>query len=282
MSINSILYVTDLDGTLLTSDKRVGSRTAEILRRLVADGVLLTYATSRSWATTSAIIGDLRSRAPIILHNGAVTFDPASGTVLAHRVVDESAVATILQACRRRALEPLVHTIEDGRERASWVANSSDPGLRTYWADRQGDPRRAPRGTWAELPTTGVIGVSAIGSRTAVAGLATELEGSLAGTCVVSVRPDTYHPDWTWSEFVAAGVSKGAAVRLVAERVGATRTVVFGDNVNDLQMFAVADEAYAVANAVEPVRRAAHAVIGANDDDGVAAWLAAHAVPARC
>ena len=67
--------------------------------------------------------------------------------------------------------------------------------------------------------------------------------------------------------------SKANAIRQLAARLGCERIVAFGDGVNDLDMFAIADEAYAVANAVPELQKAATAVIGGNDGDGVAKWL---------
>ena len=51
------------------------------------------------------------------------------------------------------------------------------------------------------------------------------------------------------------------------------RVVVFGDQVNDIDMFRMADEAYAVAGATRELAAHATAIIGANDDDAVARWL---------
>ena len=67
--------------------------------------------------------------------------------------------------------------------------------------------------------------------------------------------------------------SKANAILQLKELLGCDRLVVFGDGVNDLDMFRVADEAYAVENAVPELKAAATAVIGANDEDGVARWL---------
>ena len=50
------------------------------------------------------------------------------------------------------------------------------------------------------------------------------------------------------------------------------RVVVFGDQVNDVGMFRMADEPYTVTGAVPEL--AEHA-IGSNDDDAVALWLKA-------
>jgi hypothetical protein len=88
------------------------------------------------------------------------------------------------------------------------------------------------------------------------------------------VQVDTYPPHHTWLELAAPGANKASAAVRRKEITGADRLVVFGDNVNDLPMFEVADEGYAVANATGALRERATEVIGSNDEDGVARTLA--------
>ena len=45
---------------------------------------------------------------------------------------------------------------------------------------------------------------------------------------------------------------------------------------NDIDMFELADESYAVQNADEQLKRYATSVISSNDEDGVAHWLEAN------
>ena len=49
--------------------------------------------------------------------------------------------------------------------------------------------------------------------------------------------------------------------------------MVFGDNLNDLSMMAVADLSVAVGNAFPQVKEAADIVIGRNDEDAVARFM---------
>ena len=50
---------------------------------------------------------------------------------------------------------------------------------------------------------------------------------------------------------------------------------------NDLEMFGIADEAYAKENAVPELKRIAPGVIGSNDGDAVAHWLEENAMNCR-
>ena len=51
------------------------------------------------------------------------------------------------------------------------------------------------------------------------------------------------------------------------------KVVVFGDGRNDIDMFKIADESYAVKNAVDDLKNIATGVIDMNDNDAVAKWL---------
>ena len=73
-------------------------------------------------------------------------------------------------------------------------------------------------------------------------------------------------------EFQAATASKWRAVSTLARRRGIPpgQIVAIGDDENDISMLRGAGLGVAMANADEPVRRAADLVTASNDDDGVA------------
>ena len=50
-------------------------------------------------------------------------------------------------------------------------------------------------------------------------------------------------------------------------------TMAFGDGHNDIDMFEIADESYAVENACKELKEKATGVIGRHDQDAVARWL---------
>jgi hydroxymethylpyrimidine pyrophosphatase-like HAD family hydrolase len=67
--------------------------------------------------------------------------------------------------------------------------------------------------------------------------------------------------------------SKANAVMKLKKHLNAQKVVVFGYGRNDIDMFKVADESYAVKNAVDDLKNIATGVIDMNDNDAVAKWL---------
>ena len=78
------------------------------------------------------------------------------------------------------------------------------------------------------------------------------------------------------SRFARNTVDILTAVRKLKDMWGCDRVISFGDAVNDLPMFRVSDECYAVSNAAEELKAAATGIIGSNEEDGIARWLMEH------
>lgn len=74
-----------------------------------------------------------------------------------------------------------------------------------------------------------------------------------------------------WVDIMQPGMGKGHAVKLLQEQLGIKKseTIVFGDNCNDLSMFAFAEETYAVERAHPTLIAAAKHVIPSPDKKGV-------------
>ena len=76
------LYVSDLDGTLLTPEQRLSPFTVRVLEYLLGQGVAFTYATARSGYSAAAVTQGLESPLPVILYNGAFVRLGPQGEVL--------------------------------------------------------------------------------------------------------------------------------------------------------------------------------------------------------
>ncbi|UOE45058.1 HAD family hydrolase [Agromyces larvae] len=269
------LYVSDLDGTLLRSDGSVSAGSARALNAAIDAGALFTYATARSFLSSRMSTERLHLTLPVITYGGTVTADPGTGAHRDLRLLDAATVEAALHVCAHHdaSVEPILFTYEDGRDWIRWRPERMTAGARSFLDARTGDPRLRPVTREDPLDRTAVFYVSIIGASPGLAALRDALRPSLTDAAhFLSIDDGT--PGLDWLEFHHAEGTKARAVQRLMVQLGADRLVVFGDNHNDVPMFEIADESYAVSNAVPAVRELATGVIGSNDDDAVALWLA--------
>lgn len=86
---------------------------------------------------------------------------------------------------------------------------------------------------------------------------------------------DNYMENNWYLEIFSAEAGKDKGARRLQALIGADRLVAFGDNSNDLPLFAAADVACCVASGRPDARAAADVIVAGNNDDGVARYLAA-------
>lgn len=74
-----------------------------------------------------------------------------------------------------------------------------------------------------------------------------------------------------WIDCSNIGVTKGSALKHFQEKYGICpdETLVFGDNINDIEMLKQASHSFAVENARDEVKEAANFVAASNKEDGV-------------
>ena len=278
MDAAAALYVSDLDFTLLRSDATLSARTVSVINGLIANGVPFTYATARSYLSSRRVTAALDLALPLVTYGGTVIADPHDGTPLHVEGMDAAVVGAILGGARDAGIEPIVYAMEDGRDRVRWHSASVSSGVRRFLAHREGDPRLAPLRSWNDVDPASVFYITLIDTRERLEALRDGLGETLAG-CAHFLSLDGYMNEH-WLEIHAGTGTKARAVRRLAGSLGVERVVAFGDNHNDVPLFEVADETCAVANAVPELRAMATHVIGANDADGVAEWLAGRFAPA--
>jgi hydroxymethylpyrimidine pyrophosphatase-like HAD family hydrolase len=272
------LYVSDLDGTLLLPDGTLGDRTVAVVNALIAAGGLFTYATARGYEASSRVTGQLRLELPVITYGGAVIVDPRSGVPRYAARVPGAAVEAVLRATAAASpVQPILFASHGGRDRVCWRPAHSTPSVESYLGRRADDPRLLPVSDWREIDPDQVFFYAVLGAHEPLRQLRDTIAGALDG-CHVTLTEEIYARGEYWLEVGSLSGTKAAALGTVVAAAGADRVVCFGDNLNDLPMFAVADESLAVANALEEVIRRATAVIGANSAEGVASWLSEHAL----
>ncbi|MGN1341349.1 MAG: HAD family hydrolase [Oscillospiraceae bacterium] len=265
------LYATDLDGTLLRSDKSISDETAGLLNRLVSEGVLFTYATARSISSASPLIQNLNLSCPAVTFNGVFVIDPKTGRHIVENVFTEASLNTAVDFFNRLGLAPLVYSYIDGRERVSYLEDKLDD-VYGYVSTRQGDKRLRPVKSREELFLGTVFYFTLLDPPVDYA-LLDEVFTRENGFAV-NIMPDTYNKNEIWYEIFSRNASKASALLQVMELTRADRLVCFGDNTNDLSMINAADVGVAVSNACAELKKAADRVIGSNDEGAVARYIA--------
>lgn len=278
------LYVSDMDGTLLSSDSRVSAESARIISELSAEGALITVATARTPATVVPLLADTRIATEAIVMTGAARWDFGRGRFAhTHRIAAES-THRILEICASRGAHPFVYIeAPDGRTMDVYhAAAAMNRAEESFYLERR--HLKLKRFHLCKPVPADAIGrtllMFAMGPRENIEEIAELIR--MSSDCNVSCYPDIFNESIGNLEIQAPGISKASAIRSLAAELGVERTVVFGDNLNDLPMFAIADVAVAVANAEPEVKAAATTIIGPNYTDAVARFIAADFRNAQC
>ena len=265
-----VLYVTDLDGTLLNRQDRVSPFSIRTINGLVEEGMLFTYATARSLVSASKVTEGLSTHIPVIAYNGAFIFQPSSGGILFREEFTQEERDRVREALDRFGISPMVYSFIGGVERVSWIPRFENDGIRRYLSQRPGDRRfRAVDGRDA-LYEGETFYYTCIGEKEELQPVYDCFSNDCWYRC--TMQQELYRPEY-WCEIMPAKASKANAIGKLKEMWGCARVVSFGDAINDLPMFEISDECYAVENAVEELKAAATGIIGSNEDDGVARWL---------
>ncbi len=265
------LFVSDLDGTLLTAKETVSEYSMRLLNELIdEDGVLFTYATARSLNSAAKAVWGLRQNLPVILYNGAIVMEPWNGNKLYNSHFTGTVRADIRRILHEYDVWPLVYSFLGNKERVSWLRGRETEGMKRYLSRRAGDPRLNPVDSPDELKDDEIFYYTYIDAKERTDVLHAVFEKDARFRCIY--QQETYQSDY-WLEIMPAGTSKGAAATVLKERLGAEKLVAFGDALNDRELFRAADEAYAVENADEELKKVATAVIGYSEEDSVSKFI---------
>ena len=97
------LYISDLDGTLLTPEKTISPRTREAVNRAIAAGEGFSVATARSASTVVEILQGIQLNLPVVLMNGVFLYDIAADRYLDVQTIPLEAAQRMLEEARTNA-----------------------------------------------------------------------------------------------------------------------------------------------------------------------------------
>jgi Cof subfamily protein (haloacid dehalogenase superfamily) len=253
------LVLSDVDGTLVTTEKQLTEATILAVKRLAESDIRFTVTSSRPPFGLRMLVERLELQLPLGAFNGACLTAPDLSLISQHCLSAEAAA---------RAIDVLA-----AFNVGIWLFSAEHWWLR----DPNGDYVERERRTVAADPTiipdfapylanlSKIVGVSRDFDR--LAECETAVKEAL-GARASAARSQRYYLDIT-----PPNVDKGTVVDALARRLGipAAEIVTIGDMDNDVSMFRKSGFGIAVGNASDAARGAASVVCGrTNDTDAFA------------
>lgn len=264
------LYVTDLDGTLLNKQDTISQKSIKIINDLVEQGMLFTYATARSLVSASVVTKGLSTNIPVIAYNGVSIINPSTNEILSSTGFSKEESDNVISVLKKCNVSPFVYSFINHVESVSWVTSKENDGKKRYLSLKKGDKRLRPLSTDLELYDGNIFYYTCIGEKEELLPVYKAFKDDERYRC--TIQQELYRPEY-WCEIMPRNATKAEAIIKLKELWGCNKVIVFGDAINDIPMFEVSDECYAVANAVPELKKIATGVIGSNEEDAVSLWL---------
>lgn len=261
------LVISDVDGTLVTTQKQVTERTRQAVALLHRRGVGFTLVSSRPPFGLRALIASLDLRIPVAAFNGGALATPDLKILQQHPIARDVAGA-IVDFLSTRGVGVWAFTTE------AWLTrdrNGARVELETVTVNQP--PVIVANFDAVIDRAIKIVGVTDDFAR--LEAIEKEAQARFAGKAAAS-RSQRYYLD-----FVAPGIDKGFAVRALSVTTGIplTETVTLGDMENDVPMFRQSGFSVAMGNATDSVKAEAKEATLTNDDDGFSAAIERFVLP---
>jgi Cof subfamily protein (haloacid dehalogenase superfamily) len=248
------LLISDIDGTLLTSNHELTPATKRVALELRMSGIHLCLVSSRPPRFIKPIARELGLRAPFAAFNGALIQLP-DDQILAHSVVPSTIAQRIRAIATQIGLDVWLYDQQD------WFV-----AMRTPFVDREAQTAGfLPRteGYPAQLKREN-IKLTVVGTPDVVLRAEERMRGEL-GSVVSASRSKPRFLDIT-----AFGWNKSMVLKRLATLLNLTpeQIAVIGDGPGDAALFKQSILSIAMGQAVDSVKNQATHVTTSNDDEG--------------
>ncbi|AMF97850.1 Cof-type HAD-IIB family hydrolase [Vibrio harveyi] len=260
------IVASDLDGTLLAPNHQLSAYSKETLKALHEQGYTFVFATGRHHVDVASIRRTVGIPAYMITSNGARVHDQNDQEMYSQNV-PEDLVQPVIDTIKTDP-EILIHMYQND----DWLLNKDDEQLRDFHEEftyKLYDQDNAPTDGIAKVFFT-----HPAQDHEHLVTFETKLREQFGDRLNIA-----FSTPWCL-EVMSAGVSKGDALKAVAESIGLTleNTIAFGDGMNDVEMLSMAGKGLVMGTSHEKVMKALpnNEVIGSNVDDAVAHYLQDH------
>ncbi len=240
-----ILYVSDLDGTLLNMNQELNLSTVEKLNNLIEKGINFTISTGRGDSIRN-ILKDVHFKLPVMILNGTLNYDFDKKEYVNAKSIPNKKVSELMQALHNFKYKTFeVQTIIDSKvSRFSiekWNKDANVLAINLLFDEER-------KGELANI-LSNIQGINFF------------------------IHKKVYSKGECFCDIILENVSKASTLKELKEQYGFEKVISFGDSENDLPLAEISDEFYAVENGAEIVKKNATAVIDSCYNDGVVNFI---------
>jgi Cof subfamily protein (haloacid dehalogenase superfamily) len=254
------LVVSDVDGTLVTKDKRVTPAALDAIGRLRERGIRFTVISSRPPQAIRVVANVVGLTDPVPAFNGGLLVDPDLRTVRRERLLEEIVAIRVLERLQQSNVDIWVYTDTDW-----YVPSLTAPYVEHEIHSVKYEPTVLT--DFSGIRKDRIAKIVGVGENfDALALTEQKLQEEFRGAVSAS-RSQKYYLDITHPS-----ANKGEGILLLSELldIPTSQIATVGDMQNDVYMFKKSGLSIAMGNATPDVQQQAHYVTATNEDEGFA------------
>ncbi|MCL2319107.1 MAG: HAD family hydrolase [Treponema sp.] len=262
------MVATDMDGTLLTNDKKLTPDNIAVLKELRERGIHVVVCTGRHPDNARFVLAKYGLVFPVIGLNGSLIFDKEAGVLAAHPF-DASSVREVVAILEKNHMDYFVFTLGYVVLREQIPGTYTGAPLINYVYEISNGNYRAGTAEVEKALGGDVYKVAAFNRPNPA--LLEKTRAELKGLEGISVSKSSEIN----VEIMPRGIDKGSGLREYSGFVNIPlgETLSLGDQENDLPMLRSTGFSIAMANAPHTVKQAVNYETAGNEDDGFARAL---------
>lgn len=273
-NLKDFLFISDLDGTLLLPNGTFPEEFKYRLNKLISDGMRFTIATARNYDSAHPILKGLDIKFPVVLFNGVYLADFHSGEILEHtQFIDKTVIDSMLNLAKINKIEPFIYTF--GNQHQVYYRKATNTGSTAYLNSLKKDDRVRQVSEFVFQEDENISGFLLIGTLENLNPIYHGLKENHFDHLNLYFAEDVSMKGYYWLQSFHQQANKGNMVERLVKRLNfpLSKTLVFGDYLNDLDMFRVARYSVAMENALPEVKESANKIIGHNSQGAVLDFL---------
>lgn len=252
------LIAIDIDGTLITPDKRITSRVRNILRYVENRGIMVSLVTGRLYPTCKRYSLELGLSGPCVIYQGAMIIDHKTDKVLHELRIPRSKALEIIRYSREQNLALNLYMDQ-------FTFYTEKPNRYSVLDAQLNEVEMQVVKDLEEVVTNDPLKLMFVDDPEIISKLEEKFSGLDGEIIALTSLPQ-------FLEIVNKNATKADALKWIADRFNIRREEVMaiGDSHNDIPMIEWAGIGVAMGNADEKVKNSADFVTLSNTEDGVA------------